>query len=173
MNFTLAITIIILCLAVTNDVRFRRIPNWLTFPAMSAALTYHLCTSGISGFGTSITGLIIGGSIFFVFYIMGGMGAGDIKLMAAIGALFGPKDILYIALFTAIAGGIYAVALLLATRKKQAIMQCAVIARNFLSTGFLAFKDGGAQEKRASLRYGIAIAAGTIAVLIKNNMIHF
>lgn len=173
MNFIFTITVIILCLAVTNDIRYGRIPNWLTFPAMCAALTYHLCTAGISGFGASLAGLIIGGAIFFIFYIVGGMGAGDIKLMAAMGALFGPKEILYIALFTAVAGGIYAAALFLITRNRQAIMQCAVTARNFLFTGCLTLKGSDTKDKKTSLRYGIAIAAGTLAVLIKNNMFHF
>ena len=104
-------------IAVCYDLRFRRIPNWLTFPAMIVGIAYHTYFGGIPAFFLSLGGLLLGFAVFFVFYAIGGMGAGDVKLMAAIGALLGPKDVLFAALYTAIAGGVYAI-LLLVTRKR-------------------------------------------------------
>ncbi|MHB8110706.1 MAG: A24 family peptidase [Syntrophorhabdaceae bacterium] len=172
MNFILWITIIILCIAVTNDIRFRRIPNWLTFPAMSAGITYHVCTAGIDGLVLSIAGLLVGFSVFFIFHLKGGMGAGDIKLMAAIGSLFGPKDILYAALFTAIAGGIYAIAVILVRHNKQAVLRYKIMAKNLLFTGQLTHVEADT-ERLAPLRYAVAIAAGALTVLAQRNMTHW
>ena len=98
----------ILIIAVTIDVRVRKIPNLLTFPAMATALAFHSITGGWKGFLFSAEGLALGIALFLIPYIMGGMGAGDAKLMGAIGAIIGPRGVFLASLFTAVAGGIYA-----------------------------------------------------------------
>jgi prepilin peptidase CpaA len=159
---------IIITIAIVSDIRVRRIPNWLTFSAMIAGIGYHIYVGGITGLLLSLGGLLIGFSLFFVFYMLGGMGAGDVKLMAAIGSLLGPKDVLFAALYTALAGGVYAV-LLMVTRKtnRELLSRYALMAKSLLSTGHCAYIPQGETEKTTPLCYGVAIAAGTLVVLLQ------
>lgn len=116
----------------------------------------------------SFAGLLVGFCVFFIFYLLGGMGAGDIKLVAAIGALLGPKDVLFTALYTAIAGGIYAIILLFAQKdNRKALARYALMAKSFLFTGHFAYIPKDESEKTTHLRYGVAIATGTIIVLFQ------
>jgi len=88
----------ILIIAAIIDVRVRKI----------MALTFHSVTGGFKGFVFSAEGLALGIALFLIPYIMGGMGAGDAKMMGAIGAIVGPRGVVIASLFTAVAGGIYA-----------------------------------------------------------------
>ncbi len=166
MNILSGIVILVLCTAMIYDIRFSRIPNWITFPAMTAGITYHVCIAGTSGLITGVFGLLIGFSIFFIFYMLGGMGAGDIKLMAALGALLGPRDILFAAGFTAVAGGIYAVILLFSRNNRKALVRYGTTAKTFFHTGHLTL-SGSSNEQGTPLKYGIAIAVGGLTVLVQ------
>ena len=73
-----------------TDLRSRRIPNWLTGGAATMALAYHLWTGGPSALLLSLAGLLVGGAIFFLPFALGGLGGGDVKLLAALGAWAGP-----------------------------------------------------------------------------------
>jgi len=77
--------------AVFTDLRAQKIPNILTFPLMLYGLAYHAITSGFSGLSFSFFGILAGIGIFIIPYILGGMGAGDAKLMGGAGALIGAK----------------------------------------------------------------------------------
>jgi prepilin peptidase CpaA len=90
--------------AVFEDIRSRHIPNWITAGAFCAALLYHGISRGLAGLAIACLGALIGFGVFLVFYCLGAMGAGDIKLMAAFGALLGPPVILVAALLAAIIG---------------------------------------------------------------------
>jgi prepilin peptidase CpaA len=157
------VTMFVLILALIYDIRFGRIPNWLTLPAMVVGLAYHFYFAGAHGLLLSACGLLVGFGIFVGLYLLGGMGAGDVKLMAAIGALLGPKDVFYAAVLTAIAGGIYAMVLILLN--KTLLIRYGTILKTLLFTGHFAYVPGG--TKTPSLRYGIAIAAGTMIVLFR------
>jgi len=100
--------------AVLTDLIRRRVYNWLTYPALAAALAIHSGMYGWPGFWGSMLGLVVGGLIFFPAFWAGGMGAGDIKLMAVIGAFLGWKFALNTAVNTAMIGGVYAAIFLLA-----------------------------------------------------------
>ncbi len=160
--------IAVLGIAVYYDLRFRRIPNWLTFPAMIAGIAYHTYVGGIPALFLSFGGLLLGFALFFVFYAIGGMGAGDVKLMAAIGALLGPKDVLFAALYTAIAGGVYAI-LLLVTQKqnREALARWMLMVKSFVFTRHFNYIPGAESEKTTPLCYGVAIAIGTLVVMVQ------
>lgn len=98
------------------DVRTRRIPNWLTFPA--AALGLIAATVAHSGPGTvaSAAGLLVGIGIFFPLFVLKGRGAGDVKLMGALGAWLGTSIILGVAFYSALAGGVLGLALIIRYR---------------------------------------------------------
>jgi len=97
--------------AVVEDLRFRTISNWTTLGAMVAGVTYHAFAGGLSELGSSLVGLIVGFSAFLVFYLLGGMGGGDVKLMAGFGAILGGATAsVQAAIFAAGVGGLLALA---------------------------------------------------------------
>lgn len=91
--------------AVVCDLRTRRIPNILTFGAAVLAIALHAYFGGWTGAGIALLGWIVGAAFFFPLFALGGMGAGDVKLLAALGACLGPAVTIWLALFSAIAGG--------------------------------------------------------------------
>lgn len=98
-------------IACAFDLSTRRIPNVLTFGASLVALTLCLVTEGLPGLGSSAAGWLIGCALFLPLFLLRGLGAGDVKLLAALGAWVGPSTIVWTALYGAIAGGVMAVAL--------------------------------------------------------------
>ena len=96
--------------ACITDVRTRRIPNVLTVGAAIAALGVGATTGGFTGATTAVSGWLVGAAVFFIPFALRGLGAGDVKLMAALGAWLGPADALWLAVHTALAGGIVALA---------------------------------------------------------------
>ena len=89
MNAVHLIGVCIAALACCIDVRQHRIPNWLTFGAAAAGLIFHTVEGGASGLATRSAAGLIGVAMFFCPFALGGLGAGDVKLMAALGAWLG------------------------------------------------------------------------------------
>ena len=87
-------------LSAVYDVRSRRIPNFITLPAMVFGLILHAALGGWRQLATAAAGGLICGLIFFVFYLAGGMGAGDVKLIAAAGCIAGLPLIGHLLLWT-------------------------------------------------------------------------
>lgn len=90
------------------DLRQRRVPNWITLPAVVVAIALNTFLYETPGLWFSLKGLGLALLIYFPLYLLRGMGAGDVKLMAAIGAAVGPLDWLGILFLTAILGGLAA-----------------------------------------------------------------
>lgn len=101
-------TLIVLAVATFTDLRSRRIPNWLVLPFLLAGLTVSTSLYGWSGLRQSLAGIGLGVAIFGLLYALGGMGMGDLKLCAAIGAWIGPGQLILALVLTAIAGGLMA-----------------------------------------------------------------
>jgi prepilin peptidase CpaA len=99
-------TLIVLAVATFTDLRSRRIPNWLVLPFMLAGLVASAWIGGWHGLGHSFAGLGLGILIYGFLFWVGGMGAGDVKLAAAIGAWIGPSQLFIALVVTAMAGGI-------------------------------------------------------------------
>ena len=97
-----------------TDVRSRRIPNVLTFGAAIAALGVSAAFDGFTGATGALAGWCVGLAVFFIPFALGGLGAGDVKLMAALGAWLGPADALWLGVYTALVGGVVALAVALA-----------------------------------------------------------
>lgn len=86
------------------DLRTQRVPNWLTFGAATVAIVAQIASKGASGLATGVGGCAAGMALLIVPYALGGMGAGDVKLVGALGAWLGPVDIFWVAMYTGLAG---------------------------------------------------------------------
>jgi prepilin peptidase CpaA len=104
------LAVAIAVLACITDVRSRRIPNVLTFGATIAAVALHVFVTGAPGLVFSATGWLVGTALFFPFFALGGLGGGDVKLLGAIGACLGVPVVVFVGLYSAVAGGVLAVA---------------------------------------------------------------
>ncbi len=158
----------VLLIAATFDVRSHRIPNWLTLSSALAGLVYHSAVSGWYGLLFSSEGLLLGGAFLIPFYLKGGMGAGDVKLLAAVGALLGPGGVFWAFLGTALAGGVYAVALLAGSRfRKEMGIRCKQGVGAFILTRNFRDLEPEMPASMPVLCYGVAIAIGTFFSLLK------
>jgi len=104
-----AAVIVLSALACITDWRSRRIPNLLTFGASAAAFVFWGFSAGLPGLAQSLAGWAVGCALFLPVFLLRGMGGGDVKLLAAIGAWLGPGLVLWVALYAAVAGGVLAV----------------------------------------------------------------
>ena len=103
--------LILVAVATFTDMRTRRIPNWLSFSFLLAGVAASTWMHGWSGLGDSFAGLGLGLLVFGILAWMGGMGMGDVKLCAAIGAWIGPGQLIFAIVVTAMAGGVMALAM--------------------------------------------------------------
>lgn len=112
MPFILKVILAVLAgTAAYYDIRFRRVPNWLTLSGLFLGFGVNLVLFHMDGFALTIEGMLVAFTIYFPFYLIRGMGAGDVKLMAAIGSLAGPRGWLIIFIYTALLGALSGVLL--------------------------------------------------------------
>jgi prepilin peptidase CpaA len=151
------------------DIRVRRIPNWLVLTGFTAGITLNSLLFGWSGLNSALSGAGLAFAVYFLFYLLRAMGAGDVKLMAAIGALTGPNGWLAIFFFTAIAGGTVALALLLAKgRFKRTLLNVSIMLHQLsrLQAPYHATEELDVRSGKAlRLPHGASIAIGTLTYL--------
>jgi prepilin peptidase CpaA len=147
-----------------TDVATRRIPNWLTYSGMLVAIAGRTLLQGWHGLGSALAGGLVGGGVFLVFFLLHAMGAGDVKLITAVGCLVGPGCAFQIVLATAIAGGVFAVAVSLWQGRLRA-----VLGNTFDLVKFHAVAGAEvhptlnlSNPQAARLPYGVAIATGVL-----------
>jgi len=99
-------TFAVLGVATFTDLRSRRIPNWLVLPFLLAGLAVSIWMHGWQGLGQSLGGALLGLVVYGILFWMGGMGAGDVKLCAAIGAWVGPQQLMLALVLTGMVGGV-------------------------------------------------------------------
>lgn len=107
---------VLIAIAFYTDVRYKKLPNWLTASGMLVGVVYHFIVGGVDGLVFAFFGLLVGGGIFLVLYIFKVIGAGDVKLFAAIGAIIGVNVVLYIMMYSVVFAGVLAIIILLSTR---------------------------------------------------------
>jgi prepilin peptidase CpaA len=101
-------TVAVLAIATFTDLRSRRIPNWLVLPFLAAGLVVPAIAHGWHGLGQSLEGFGLGLLVYGGLAIFAGMGMGDVKLVTAIGAWIGPRQLFLAMVLTAMAGGVMA-----------------------------------------------------------------
>ena len=112
-NGSVIILLSILTAATWIDLNYHRIPNALSLGGIVFGVALHGWISGFPGIATGLGGAAIGIGLFLPFYLLKGMGAGDVKLMGAVGAFLGPQNALLATGLTLVAGGIMAIVILL------------------------------------------------------------
>jgi prepilin peptidase CpaA len=159
----------LLTLACAFDLSRRRIPNRLLAIGLVGALVLHLVSGPPSGLLTMyLAGFGVGLLMFLPLYLLGGMAAGDVKLMATVGALTGPALACQISLATYVAGGILACLIVLCKRRtREAAANVGALLRPMLMRWGGAPLAGGAAAPPSvgGMPYALAIAAGTLCVL--------
>jgi prepilin peptidase CpaA len=163
----LLVLAIVLAIAVYVELKERRIPNWLTLSGMGLGLLIGYL-HGPAGFWFSFGGLAIGFGFLFIFYVFGGLGGGDVKLMGAVGALMGADLIKPALLYTALAGAFLAIMMVIWRKDFWVRIQ--------FNLRRLAFwrKDAGAAPAESAplvVPYGVAITAGCLLALFINGLI--
>ncbi len=148
--------------AAVTDVRSSKIPNIITFPLASIGLIIHGISDGVEGVLFSLEGLALGFGLLLIFYMLGGMGAGDVKLLSAVGAIIGPYDVFIAFLMTSCLGGLYAVGLMVLTWGLPSTAErVKVILTTWLVTRVVA-TPSSAESNQPKLRYGLVIGLGAL-----------
>ena len=112
MSIQVWIAIVVGLAAVIDDLARRHIANWIPIAALAGGFGWQIGRSGWPGVLTALAGTVVGFAVFLIFYLLGGMGGGDVKLMAGFGALLGFHQLIAAALWTAGVGGLIAVGVL-------------------------------------------------------------
>jgi len=168
-TLTYAILIPGILLASWIDFSQKRVPNWLNLSLILVGFALQAVFGGWSGVSDGFLGMLTGFGLLIVPWLMHGMGAGDVKLMAAIGVWLGPKLTLYSFGLGALIGGLAAVVMILSTgRLRMACANLGVILakcshRQTMFTDFGSAKSFGVSSQL--LPYGVPLTGGTLLVL--------
>jgi prepilin peptidase CpaA len=140
-------------LAALIDIWSRRIPNWVTFGTLAGGVLINAWLHGFGGATSAIAGALLGLGMLLPFYALRAIGAGDVKLLAAVGSLVGPQALISIGVYGALAGG---------------VMSLAILARRGLLSHAVGDMLRGALPSRSGLKapYGVAIASGVYLSLM-------
>lgn len=161
------VLLLVLSLAIVSDTLQHRIPNPLTFGALGCGLGLQTWEAGISGFSAGLAGIGIGFLLLLPFYLVNGMRAGDIKLMAAVGAFLGFHTTLAVG-FSLMTGMLFGLAVLLWKGGGAAwLNRYRVMFMLFASTGKWSYQPPATGEAAAaSFPYAAAIASGTLVTVL-------
>ncbi len=170
MPAALKIVLIILVIAAAfSDLRTRRIPNWLTAPGAALGIALQIWYGGVEGAVLSLSGAALGFIAFMFLYIAGGMGAGDVKLFAAVGAFAGPRMLVVIFICTGLLGGIAAIVISLSRgRLEQTLERTRELLAGFGGLNWREVRRTSIAAPPDALRlpYGAVIAGGALLSLL-------
>ena len=157
----------VLTLACIADLRTRRIPNALTLSASVIAVLFHAATSGWTGVTSSVGGWLLGVALFFPMFALRGMGAGDVKLLATVGAWLGPAQVAFVALATSIAGGVLAIVVaLMHGYLKTALKNLRMLLTHWRVVGIRPLPEVSLETAEGPrLAYAVPVAIGTMVTL--------
>ena len=166
-----AFLLVLVLTAAATDWRSRRIPNWLTLPALAIAPATHAALGGARGALWSCFGLALAGFVYLLPYLLGWMGGGDVKLMAAAGAITGPQVWLDLFFWAALCGGAFA---LMAMARARRFRRSWDNVRRMLSE-LLRLRSPRAADPSLDIRseratttpHGVAIAIAALIVLAR------
>ena len=174
-NWHIWLLSVILVLAAVIDGWRLKVPNWLTIPLVFAGWAAGAWCFGFSGLAWSMAGTLVGLGLLLPAYAIGGMGAGDVKLMAGIGAWIGATATFYAFCVTSVIGGVIALVMVIYRRRwHHHLLQFFKIVDEILVIRNPDTLSAIAAERKSTmllLPYGIPIAVGTIAYFFWNGML--
>lgn len=149
------------------DLKERRIPNWLTLSAAVTGLGYHTVVNGLPGLGFAAAGWLVGVAVFFLPFVLRGLGGGDIKLLGALGAWLGPLEIVWLALYTGVAGAVLALIVSFAHGYlRQALRNIWLLLIHLRTEGLRPLPEMTIHHGTGpKLAYGLAIFAGAMVTV--------
>jgi prepilin peptidase CpaA len=156
---------ILLLVAALWDARERRIPNQLTLGSAIVGLALNGLLYGTDGLLSATKGWGLGLVLLLILWLVGAMGAGDVKLLAAVGALMGPVFVINTFLWMGLAGGVLAIAISLQRRQLRVAMTSLFVQLNSLLVLHQVPKPESPKTSQRELPYGVAIAIGGLAAL--------
>jgi prepilin peptidase CpaA len=165
-----AFLLIWLISAVAFDCRYHRIPNPLVASGIALALTVQILFWGLAeGFATALSGSMVGLLVFLPLYLLRALGAGDVKLMALVGAFLGPREVLYASFWVVFLGGICALVVTVWRGNSMRLAQNLVglfrlsVARGL--GGLTPSVELPGKQSAGKLPYAVPIALGTLVFL--------
>lgn len=155
-----------------TDLRSRRIPNWLSSLVLLLGLIIHTYYDGLPGSATALLGALCCGAAFLPFYIVGGMGAGDVKLIAAEGCLLGFGKSLSFICATAICGAVMAFAVAAKNRSiKATLLKTKELTAYHLNSGLIRHPGLNLLNAKAvRVPYALAIGSGALIIVIFDSL---
>jgi len=152
--------IIVLVVSVYTDLKSRKIYNKVIYPALLIAFITQLILNGLEGLLFFLAGFFIGLGLLIIPFFLGGMGAGDVKLLALVGAIKGWIFVVYTGIYMAVFGGI--IALIILVMGKGGLKKLAIFFYGVRNKQNMSYLFNG----KTTYPYGIAIAAGAILTII-------
>jgi prepilin peptidase CpaA len=169
-SFTHYLLAVLVVVAAVSDVRRRRIPNWLTLGGVAAGLLTRTATDGWHGLAQASGGMLLGFGAYLALYSLRAMGAGDVKLMAAVGAITGPANWVYVFAASALVNAVFALALTIGKRRlRETLWNTADILYELmhLRPPYRQRSHLDVRDKRAlSMPHAVAVAAGVAVCLL-------
>ncbi len=173
MDLALAIKVLLMCIVIPAagfDLRWRQVPNWLTITGLALGISVNVVLFQSAGLWSSLKGLGLALVIYLPLYLLRGMGGGDVKLMAAVGAITGPSQWLRVFFFTLIVGGATAIVLVVAKRRVRTTFANISVILASLGSGKAPYKDNPQLDVRNDdglrLPHAVMIACGALALLL-------
>ena len=149
-------------LIIYYDVRYRRIPNAFVLATLISGLTLNIATSGLNGGLNSLGGCVLAFILMFMLHVFGAMGAGDVKLFAAIGSVIGAQLVLPTFVVVVLTGGVLALVSVLRSGVFTTTMHRVLQILVGLLPGWQMPKFTVPADRRLTIPYGVAITIGTI-----------
>ena len=173
-NWHVKLVSLTLIVAAWIDGRQLRVPNWITLPMVIGGLVYCMSVGGWQGLGCGLLGMCVGLLCLLPLYVVGGMGAGDVKLMAGVGAWLGWKITFYAFCVSTVVGAIMAVAMVLYRRSfRKHYANLLMILIEWLQVRNPRELARIAADRKPSmllLPYGIPICVGSIGYFLYTGM---
>jgi prepilin peptidase CpaA len=163
-NYFLIGAVLVAFLGGISDLRSARIPNWLTYSGLLAALMLRFSLLGSSAVKSGVMGILVAGVLFFVLFVIGAMGGGDVKLMAAVGAWSGQEHVFSVLIAAVLAGGLLAVIyMLFGGGVRKTVWNIVELIQFRLTSGLLPHPGLNVRQTGAQrVPFGVAIAMGTL-----------
>lgn len=153
-------------IAVYCDLRWRRIPNWVIVSGLLTGLFLQVLSGGGTAVGEALQGLAVGLALLFIPFVLGGMGAGDVKLLGLVGAVKGTGFVVQTFLWMALWGGLMALGYLAVSGRLWVIMANMAAARHPSLRVRTAIGGHRAAHRQVTIPYGVAIGMGVVSSMI-------